>query len=267
MAVFAEARLLTSAAPRPVQILLNGVAAGTQFEVVGTTADGARWNVPGGVGRASGTQVVLIDNRPPLNTSVVYEVTVGRTTYLSNRVFVEFSGPALVQVLDGRDLVAVEVATLTEKRAAGTRSSAFEIAGRSDPALRLDVPGSFAYSWELDTQGRDSVVMERILRTGRPIVRRLEPGMRDLKTVVIGVVTGWSDELVQEGLDTWRRWSLSVREIADPQPSTPLVLFSWDDFDAAMSSRVWSASEPAVRTFDETFDTWDQFDAADWSLL
>ena len=84
--------------------------------------------------------------------------------------------------------------------------------------------------------------------------------MRDLDTVVIGLVTSWDDELITEGLDTWRRFSLGVRELADQEPSARLIAFTWDDFDAAMASRTWD-------DFDALFDTWDQFDAADWALL
>ncbi|MBB3158189.1 hypothetical protein FHS07_001885 [Microbacterium proteolyticum] len=265
MAVTLQATLLSAAAPRPVQLTLGGVPAGQRFEVVATTGDGVRRGVSGGVGVSTGVVVLLIDNRTPLNTPITYQALVGGVTYAAAPVTVDSAGVAVVQSLDGRDVVPVEIASLTEQRSAEPRSSTFEIAGRSDPAARLDVAGSFSYSWTFDTQGAATVALTEILRTGRPIVRRLNPGMRDLETVVIGLVRSWKDELITDGLDTWRRFSLTVREIADPQPSTALVVFVWDDFDAALSNRVWSSTDPAVRTFDEIFATWDEFDAANWA--
>lgn len=240
MAVTLDALLLAASDPQPVQITLAGTTAGQAFEVVGTSADGARWQVPGGVGVSAGSQILLIDNRSALNTPVTYSAVVDGATYTAVAVTVDFDGVAVVQTIDGLTVVGVEIASVTEPRTAGTRSKDFDIAGRPDPAARLEVPGSYTYEWEFETQGADSMTMRAILESGMPIVRRLVPGMRDLDTVVIGLVKGWKDELITVGGDTWRRWSLSVRELTDPQPSTALIAFTWDDFDAALADRVWS---------------------------
>lgn len=230
---------LTGADPRPVQITLNGTTAGQAYEVRGTTADGSSWAVPGGKGVSAGSQILLIDNRSALNAVVTYTALVDGSTITAAPVTI--AGPiAVLQTIDGLTVVAIEIKGRTEPRTFDPRSSAFEIAGRSDPAARLDVPGSPTYGWELETQGADTVTMEAILTSGMPIVRRTVTGMRDLKPVVIGLVRSWSDELSSSGFDTWRTWKLQVRELADPQPSTPLIAFTWDDFDAAMADRVWS---------------------------
>lgn len=260
MVVTVEAVLLSASRPRPVQVKLNGVAAGVAYEITKTTADGSRWGVSGGRGVSAGVQVLLTDNRAPLNVPVTYEVLVAGVTYTAAPIVVDFDGVAVVQTFDGRSVVGVEIASLTEERSAGSRSSVFEIAGRRDPAARLDVAGSFSYAWEFDVHGADAAALEAIVKASPVIVRRLTPGMRDLDAVVIGIVTSWKDELITEGLDTWRRFSLGVRELSDPEPSARLLAFTWDDFDAAMSSRTWS-------DFDVLFDTWDQFDATDWALL
>ena len=260
MVVTLEATLLAASRPRPVQVKLNGVAAGAAYEITKTTADGSRFSVPGGRGVSEGIQVLLTDNRAPLNVPVTYEVLVAGATVTAAPIVVEFDGVAVVQTLDGQAVVGVDIASTTEKRSAASRSSVFEIAGRSDPAARLDVAGSFSYSWVFDVQGADAAALKAVLRSSPIIVRRLTPGMRDLDTVVIGLVTSWDDELITEGLDTWRRFSLGVRELADQEPSARLIAFTWDDFDAAMASRTWD-------DFDALFDTWDQFDAADWALL
>lgn len=239
MAVTLTATQLTGADPRPVQITLNGTSTGQAYEVRGTTADGSSWAVPGGKGVSAGAQVVLIDNRSALNAVVVYQAVVDGATFTASPVTI--AGPfAVLQSIDGLTVVPVEIKSRTESRKGNPRAALFEIAGRADPASRLDVAGSPAYSWELETQGSDSVTMLAILASGLPVVRRTVTGVRDLSPVVIGIVTSWSDELSSEGFDTWRTWKLEVREIADPQPSTPLIAFLWDDFDTAMSDRVWS---------------------------
>ncbi|WP_295837333.1 hypothetical protein [uncultured Microbacterium sp.] len=242
MPVTLTAVLLSSADPRPAQVTLSGVAAGSRFEVVGTTADGSRWTIPGGSGVSDGGQLVLVDSRTALNSLITYQAVIDGATYAAAPLTVAYDGPGVgvVQTIDGLRKVGVEVVSVTEARTAVIRASTFEIAGREDPAARLDVPGSFAYAWEFDTQGADSAAMEAILRTGRPIVRRLPPGLRDFKPVVLGLVTSWSDELVSDGFGTWRRWSLKVREISDPQPSAALVAYVWTAFDDAMADRVWS---------------------------
>lgn len=239
MAVTLTATLLSAADPRPVQIALNGTTAGQEYEVVGTTAEGDVWPVPGGRGISAGSQIIVIDNRSALNTPITYSAVVDAATYTATPITV--IGPvAVVQTIDGQLVVAIDIASSTEARSGDTRSALYEIAGRADPAARLDVPSSDTYSWELETEGTDSAIMRQILATGLPVVRRLSPGMRDLDAVVLGIVTSKKDELLSGGLDTWRRWSLTVREIRDPQPSTALIAFNWDDFDAAMADRVWS---------------------------
>lgn len=240
MAVTLTAVLLTASNPRPVQITLAGTSAGQAYEIRGTTSDGLSWPVPGGKGTSAGSQVIVTDNRSALNVPITYSAVVAGVTYTAAPVTVAWSGIGVLQTLDGQSIVDIEVASVTEARKRGTRSSVFEVAGRADPAARLDVPGSAVYTWELDTESTDTQAMVGILSTGLPVVRRLVPGLRDLQTVVIGIVLSWSDELITQGADTWRRFSLSVREILDPQPSAILAAYLWDDFDTAMANKVWS---------------------------
>jgi hypothetical protein len=240
MAVTLTAVLLTASNPRPVQITLNGTTAGQSYTITGTTGDGASWTVPGGTGVSAGSQIVVTDNRSALNVPVTYQAVVAGVTYTAAPVTVTWAGVGVLQTLDGQTIVDVEVASVREPRKYSTRGSVFEIAGRADPAARLDVAGSATYTWMLETQSADSTTMEAILSSGLPVVRRLVPGMRDLKTVVIGIVTDWSDELITDGLDTWRRFTITVREISDPQPSAIIAAYVWDDFDTAMLKRVWS---------------------------
>ncbi|GAB6857346.1 hypothetical protein [Microbacterium xylanilyticum] len=241
MAVTLAAVLLTASNPRPVQITLNGTTAGQAYEIRGTTADGSSWPVPGGKGTSAGTQVVVVDNRAALNVAVTYTVLVAGATYSAAPVTVTWSGVGVLQTLSGKNIVDIEVASVTEPQKHGIRASTFEIAGRSTPAARLDVPGSAITDWLIDTQQTDTAALRAILATGTPVVRRLTPGMRDFQTVVIGVVLSWHDELLTGGGDTWRRFTLQVHEISDPQPSALLAAYLWDNFDQAMAKpRVWS---------------------------
>lgn len=240
MTVTLTATLLTASNPRPVQVVLAGTTAGQVYAVKGTTADGASWTVSGGVGVSAGSSVVLTDNRAALNAPITYQAVVDGVTYTAATVTVTSTSLAVLQTLDGQTIVPVLIATPTEKRKHDTRSTLFQIAGRSDPAARLDVPGSAQYAWQFDTSSTDTVTMLAILASGSPVVRRLTPGMRDLKTSVIGIVTSWDDELVTNGVDTLRRWTLAVQEISDPQPSAVLAAYDWDDFDTAMADEVWA---------------------------
>jgi hypothetical protein len=260
VAITLTASLLSATDPAPVQIALAGTAAGQSYRVAGNAADGSSWAIPGGAGVSAGTQVLLVDNRLPPNSVVTYTAIVGGVGYAAAPITVAAAAPAYLQTIDGLTIVPVEIASVREPRKASTRSGIFEIAGRRMPAARVDAPGSYEYSWALETESIDSSTMLAILQSGSPVVRRVVTGLRDLAPVVIGVVVDWSDELLTDGYDTWRRWTIRVREIGDPQPSSPLIAYTWDDFDAAMASRTWA-------TFDGLFASWDEFDAADWASL
>ncbi|WP_295787515.1 hypothetical protein [uncultured Microbacterium sp.] len=240
MPITITATLLNSADPQPVRIALAGTAAGQAFTVRATTADGSSWSVPGGVGVSVGEQVLLTDNRTALNSVITYQAVVDGVAYAAAPVTVASAAVAVVQTIDGLSVVPVDVASVTEPRSPRVRASVFDIAGRRAPAARLDVPGSYQYTWMLETEIAESVQLRRILESGRPIVRRMASGVRDFDPVVMGIVLDWSDELLTDGYDTWRRWTIKVREISDPQPSTPLTAYTWVDFDSAMADRVWS---------------------------
>jgi len=240
MAVTLTATLLTASNPQPVQITLNGTNNGDQYAITGTTADGSVWAIPGGTGTSAGSQVLVTDNRSALNVPITYQAVVNGVTYTAAPVTVSYSGVAVLQTLDGRTVVGLEIGTNREHQKHTMRAFVAEVAGRSTPAVRLDVPGSAEDTWELHTQITNTAIMRTILGKGAPVVRRLQPGMRDLQNVVLGVVTDWYDELLTDGGDTWRCFYLTVREISDPQPSAALAAYAWTDFDTAFAKpRVW----------------------------
>lgn len=241
MAATLTATLLTAANPQPVQIALTGTNNGDAYTITGTTTDGSVWTIPGGAGVSAGSQVLVTDNRAPLNVPVTYQAVVNGATISAAAVTIAYSGVAVLQTLNGRNVVGLEVGSVTEKQKHGTRVFVAEVAGSPTPAVRLDVPGSAEDTWELHTQLSDTAAMRTILGLGTPVVRRLQPGMRDLQNVVLGVVTDWHDELLTGGGDTWRCFYLTVREITDPQPSAALAAYAWTDFDTAFAKpRVWS---------------------------
>jgi len=189
---------------------------------------------------STGSQILIIDSRTPPNSVVTYQAIVDGVSYAAAPVTVTAEAPSYLQTIDGLLIVPIEIASVTEPRKRRTRVAAIDIAGREDPATRLDVPALPSYSWQLETESIDSAQMLRILESGSAVVRRVTTGLRDLDPVVLGVVVDWSDELITEGYDTWRRWTLVVQGIGEPQPSTALIAYTWDDFDAAMAARVWS---------------------------
>lgn len=259
------ATLLVASDPQPVQIVVSGIPAGSSYVVTGQDTYGNTWGIPGGSSIGTGSSVDLIDSRAPLNSIVTYTAVVDGVSYTSNAVQVSHASNAVLQSLDGQTIVSVSVTSQTEKRTGGIRSAIFPVAGRPYPAVRVDVTVAYQYEWEFDTTGTDSDTMEALLATGRPVVRRLQVGIRDFDPVVIGVVTAWADELVNPGgVDTLRRWSLTVQAVDDPEPSQVQNVYTWSDFDTASDTQAWTWA-----SFDTFWaaDSWSDFDTFDWGTL
>lgn len=249
--VTVTASLLSASNPQPVQIILTGVAAGSAYVVTGQDDQGNTWTIPGatGVSTDPANSYDFIDVRTPLNSTVTYAAVVDGVTYTSDAVTVAYAGQCVVQDLDGQNVASVNIASLTEKRTGGIRTAVFPIAGRAFPAVRVDVAVAYQYEWEFDTTDADTDTMQALLASGKPIVRRCQVGIRDFDPVIIGVATAWSDELVTNGIDTLRRWTLTVQAVDDPEPSTVRNVYTWADFDAVSNTQGW------VWDYSYTFDT------------
>jgi hypothetical protein len=239
MSVTLTATLLSASVPQPVQIVLNGTVAGQDYVITGS-AGGSTWTIPGGSGTSAGSQIVVIDNRAALNSPITYSAVVDGITHSAAPITVTYADVALIQSIDGLNVAAVKLANETDKHKGGSRSASFPVAGRGAPAIRTDFAVYDLLTWIVDTSGTDTATMQAILQSGNPVVRRIVAGVRDIPTVTLGQPSDWSHELLTNGLDTFRRWTISVQEIDDPQPSTALAAYTWDDFDLAMVKRLWS---------------------------
>jgi hypothetical protein len=262
------AELVDSGSPRPVQLVIAGLPAGVDYTLVGQTTDGQTWPVPGGTGTTTGQQIVLVDNRAPLNADVTYVLTAGGVTYYSNEVTVASTQRAIIQSLDGQTVVEFvwrDNGLPNEPTVYGT---AFEVPGRERPPVRFAAGGAGGGSLEIRTDRENTARLHTLLRAGRPVVVRTDGAVRDFPAVEILWITAAGNALFgafdprtrQMGTD--RVWSLPYLLVDDPEPGTPLAAFTWADFDAAWAGKTWADFDAFY-----TGQTWDQFDRQDYGDL
>lgn len=259
MAVTITTNELASTTPSSVQIIVNGMTSGDAFYVTGH-ADGHSWPVQGGQGIADGLQLILTDSRAPWGGPISYQVTIDGQSEESTPITIgDPDVDAVLQSLSGDIVVPVGIATVTDPRTYSSRQATFGVPRRSDVVRRHDVLSSASGPLKVETLTReDTAAMRELLATGAPIVRRQRVGLRDLEPVQIISVTDPSEELVG-AVGVLRMWSLPYTVLGDPEPGTPLALFSWDDFDAVYAGSSWD-------DFDAEWagSSWDEFDAEDW---
>lgn len=264
MAVTISASLVSASSPRPVQIVVNGLTAGQEYTVSGTSGDRSSWPVPGGSGTAAGGQLVLVDNRSALNTPVTYAVTVAGATYTATPVIVAFADRYVLQSLDGQTTARIRWNDNGDPRELSMQSTVFEIPGRARPAVRFAAAGDGGGELVVSTSGPETANLRALLQSGRPLVLRTDGILPHTDAVALLLPTGGAQRIAGATLaygDT-RRWTIPYLLVDDPEPSAALSAFTWDDFDTAMASRTWS-------DFDGLFasSTWDQFDTYDWDQL
>lgn len=253
MPVTIQATLLSAAAPQPVQVVADGITSGLEYTITGSTGD-FTWTVNAGEGVSTGGQIVLVDLRAPINTPIVYTVTVLGVPVDSDPVTVTVAGDFLLQTLDGLAAIPLTVEDGGFDREYGIRQNVFNIPGRRRPVARYDTTteGSGAVNLTTDRPGTER--LEEVL-TGGPVVFR-QVGIRDLPPVETIMVTSLKST---SPIDDIRQWALSYMLIDNPEPGVPSVAFSWDDFDTIYAAETWT-------TFDAEWasETWNDFDAYDW---
>ena len=249
-----------SAVPMPVQLVVAGIGSGEPYTVVGV-AGTTTWPVPGGVGVGTGEQVALIDNRAPLNLPFVYRVVAGGQVYESAPLSVASQAPLLLTSLDGDITVEFEWDDDRAPRELAVRSATWDVPGRSRPPSRFAPGGDGAGSMRVRTSPEHSARLTALVQQGKPIVVRTDGTVRDLPAVELITITRASSELFDgHYADGWshRLWSLSFVYVDDPQPSTVLSAWSWDDFDDA--GLTWDQLDALALT-------WDEFDTYPWGQL
>jgi len=263
VAVAIAESLLSGDAPQRVLVTVSGMSVGSAYVV--TAASGAlAWSIPGGSGVSDGSTLRLVDDRTPLGAAVTYTAVVAGAPYTAGPVTVAWSDDAagVVQSLDGRTVVPVEIVDWSGATSSSGRAAFFAVAGRATPVARYDVTTIDAQRWSLET---DDVAtyqeLEALLRTGAPVVLRTIVQPSGAPAVRIGQPTKWAHALISP-LSPLRSWSLDVQLIDDPSPSTPLAGLTWDDFDAAMVGRTWAGFDTVMAGL-----TWNGFDTYDWTQL
>lgn len=253
--------LVGSVLPRLVQITVPAVPAGVAYLIEGVV-DGYTWVVRGGAGVGDGDTILLADNRSPLNLPFHYRVTMGATVWLSEEVTVPHPEKYVVQSLDGRSSVVATWMDNGLPRELDLRSLAFPVANRARPVIRTELAGAGSGALEFDTRDGDTADLLALLSTGRPLVIRTDGDVRDFPPVEIlqpmkvsSILTG---SLIQSG--DVRRWNIGYTLVDDPEPNTPAVRSTWNDFDDVHAGLTWN-------DFDAQWAglTWDDFDRYDWA--
>lgn len=271
------ATLVASGQPRAVQVVLSGLTPGEGYAVVGTTGDGSwqpvgasRWPVPGGAGVATGGQVVLVDNRAPLNIPVTYVMHHGSpgTVVASEPVTVPYPGESILQTLDGRTVIDFEWVDDGLPVELVIRSATFDVAGRSRPAVRFAVGGVGGGSMTIRTAPAATRALTEALTSGGPLVLRTNGEIRDLSAVEILLAKTATNALFEgemgDGSWSWRTWVIGYLLVDDPEPSTVMAAFTWTDHDEAMARAGFTWPD-----FEDLFfpETWDDFDTYEWTQL
>lgn len=257
-----ETTLVGSTAPRPVQVVIEGLSAG-QSVVVHGSSGGRSWPIPGGAFAAVEGQVVLVDNRAPVNVPITYAVTVDGVTINSAPVTVAYHADHLLQSLDGRTVVDFVWRDNSLPYQSTVRSVTFDVPGRRRPPVRFAPGGDGGGRIEVRTDSANTGRMADLLRPGRPVVLRTNGSVRDFPPTELVLVQQASSVLYEafNARDN-RVWDMAFIFVDDPEPGTVVAAFTWEDFDAAWDGRTWE-------DFDAYFSglTWDDLDRMDWTEL
>lgn len=263
MTVTISTSLVATGEPASVQLVIDGVASGSAYTVVGVLGD-STWPVPGGVGVGTGGQIVLLDNRTALGTAFRYRVVTDGQVYESGPVTVPSADRYVIQSLDGDTTVRFVWQSNGLPREPPVRSATYDVPGRPRPPSRTAPGGDGGGALRIRTSAAGSTAMRTLLRAGRPVVIRTDGAVRDWPAVELlllqsGPSVLWEAyDAVTGSLSTDRVWSLSYVLVDDPQPSTVLSAWSWDDFDDA--GLTWDQLDALALT-------WDEFDTYPWGQL
>lgn len=258
------AEVVGTSAPRHVQVVVAGLAAGDAYEVRGLTdtpGGGFSWPVRAGRGTFDGgSQLLLHDAHAPVNRRVWYQVVVGDVSAVSAPVVVDYAGRYVLQALDGRRSVTFKWLDNNDPREFRTRSAVFPVPGRDTPVVRFDrASGEDGELW-LSTTRDESKALRELVRVGAPLLVRTDGAVRDLAPVEFIHVLGCRNELSGAGVAD-RHWSLAFTVISDPDPDALVAPSTWDDFDAAYEGLTGA-------DFDAEWadGTGDVFDREDWAV-
>ncbi|MEV7827499.1 hypothetical protein [Microbacterium enclense] len=249
--------LVGATQPQLAQIVVSATTSGAAWTVTGT-AGGSTWTVPGGRGSGDGQQLVLTDNRAPLNVPVTYQFVSTATETASPIVIPQTVGDAVLQSLDGQTAVPVNLQDGTQVQELTPSLALFGIPGRRRPVARYSVTSDVSGEIIARAPITLSPAMDDLLAPGAPVLVRLTGPAMDLPlTSVVGFTVISSTANVVTAV---REWRLPFVTLDDPFMDTRLGAFSWDYIDNALAGRTWNQIDTLFAGV-----TWNGVDQYDWA--
>lgn len=252
--------LVGAGTPPLVQIVLSETPAGASWVLTGV-ADGYAWTVPGGMGVGDGEQLVLVDNRAPLNTPIEYTLTWDASHETSSAIVVPMAvGDMVIQSLDGQKSVAVALMDGTQALTLDPALSLFSVPGRRMPVSRYSATSAPRGTIIARADVSQTADIDEILATGEAVLCRLNGPAFELPLVQTVHLTNASAVGYLVGM--FRHWEWPYVPVDDPFMDQRLGAFSWNTFDDAMAGRSWDEFDTVMSGLD-----WDAFDTFDWTTL
>lgn len=249
--------LVGATQPQLAQIVVSATTSGAAWVVQGT-AGTSTWTVPGGRGVGDGQQLVLTDNRAPLNVPVTYRYVSTATETAEPVVIPQAVGDAVLQSLDGQTAVPVNLQDGSQVQELAPALVLFGIPGRRRPVARYSVTSDVSGEIIARAPLSLSPVMDDLLAPGAPVLVRLTAPALDLPlTSVVGFTAISSTANVVTAV---REWRLPYVTLDDPFMDTRLGAFSWDYIDNALAGRTWNQIDTLFAGV-----TWNVIDQYDWA--
>lgn len=256
------ATLVGGQSPQLVQIVVSATTAGVAWVVTGS-AGGATWTVPGGVGVGDGQQLVLVDNRAPLNTPAVYTYTPATgSPQVSAPVEATSEFAVVLQSLDGQTTVGVDLLDDSDAIEWAPMQALFYVPGRENPVMRYDVTSGTAGALRVGMDKSSTAAFRALAVPGAPVLVRRQDMDDDMPLVFVAAFTSFRGRLAHD--IGYRQWALPFVTVDDPFLDARLGAFSWTSgFDAEMAGRSWDQFDSPTMVG----RTWDQFDTLDWTAV
>lgn len=251
--------LVGSDTPQRAQIIVSSTPVGEHWKLYGS-AGGLEWTVPGGEGTGDGNQLTLTDNRGPLNTPIVYRFVANTTQTASPITVPQQTGDAVLQTVNGIDVVVVNLQVGSEGFSLEPDIALFHVSGRRRMVARHNVASDATGTLIVRAPLGDTHLMDVVLAKGDPVLCRMTGPTLDMPLVMIIGITRISSSA--ELVAGFREWTLGYVTLDDPYMDQRLGAFDWDYFDSVWAGKTW-----------DQFDTfmagrsWNQFDSIDWSTV
>lgn len=250
--------------PPLVQIVLSETPTGDAWVLSGAAGE-FTWTVPGGMGVGDGGQLVLVDNRAPLNVPVSYTLSWGGGSEVSAPITVPApQGDMVMQSLDGQKTVSVALMDGTQALTMDTALDLFGVPGRRTPVSRYSATSLPRGTFIARADVAQTADLDALLGPGEPVLVRLTAPAFELPLVQVVHITGLSAAGFLVGL--FRHWEFPYVPVDDPFMDQRLGAFTWDSIDALQVQGSTVVRDGATMETLLSGLTWDNVDALDWSV-